>query len=96
MRKAFLASRDLPASGIKELDHRIVRPDGTVRWLLALGRTFFVGEGQARHAVRASAIALDVTERKRLEQDLLEVSRCEPSEQQKLASVEQPGENALW
>jgi signal transduction histidine kinase len=45
-----------------------------VRWLLVRGRAFFEGAGAARRLVHASGIALDVTDRKQLEQEILEIS----------------------
>jgi len=38
------------------------------------GRTFFEGEGKARRPVGSRGIALDVTERKQLEREILEIS----------------------
>jgi PAS domain S-box-containing protein len=74
VRKAVLESRDPQGSGIKDLEYRVILPNGRVRWLLARGRTFFEGEGRARRPVRSLGIALDVTERKQLEQEILEIS----------------------
>jgi PAS domain S-box-containing protein len=41
-------------------EYRIIRPDGSVRWLASLGRVYYAGEGQP---VRMRGINLDVTER---------------------------------
>jgi PAS domain S-box-containing protein len=73
VRKAVLESRNPQGAGAKDLECRILLPDGTVRWLLARGRAFFEGEGAARRPVRARGIALDITERKQLEQEVLEI-----------------------
>jgi PAS domain S-box-containing protein len=70
-------SRDPGGSGTKDVEYRVVLPDGAARWLLVRGRTFFEGEGQARRPVRSRGIALDVTERKQLEQEILEISNRE-------------------
>lgn len=67
-------SRDPHGSGTKDVEYRVVLPDGTVRWLLVRGRTFFEGEGKARRPVRAIGIGLDITERRQLEQAILEIS----------------------
>ena len=56
------------------IEHRIVRPDGSVRWVLARGQVFFSAEGEAR-AVRAVGIFSDITDRKRAEQERLEMER---------------------
>jgi PAS domain S-box-containing protein len=74
MREATRESRDPRGSGTKDVEYRVLLPDGTVRWLLVRGRVSFEGEGQARRAVRSRGIALDVTERKQLEQEILEIS----------------------
>jgi PAS domain S-box-containing protein len=54
-------------SGEVEDEQRIVRPDGSVRWLLVKGKARFSGEGEARRAVRATGVALDITRRKEME-----------------------------
>jgi C4-dicarboxylate-specific signal transduction histidine kinase len=50
-----------------EVEMRMVAPDGTVRWMAAKGQGFYDERGQA---VRMTGIALDVTERKRVEQEI--------------------------
>ena len=52
--------------------HRIVRPDGEVRFLHVRGQVFTNQEGQA---VRVSGTAQDVTERRQLEQRILVADR---------------------
>lgn len=42
-------------------EFRLVRPDGTIRWVKASGRTFFFGEGDQRHPLIASGIVVDIT-----------------------------------
>src|SRR5262245_52388438 len=42
--------------------------DGSVRWLLALGRAYFQGEGAARRPYVFGGATLDITERKRVEE----------------------------
>ena len=74
LRNVTRESRDPRGSGAKDVEYRVVLPDGAVRWLLVRGRTFFEGEGTARRPVRSRGIALDVTERKQLEQEILEIS----------------------
>jgi len=48
-------------------EHRILRPDGTVRWMQLRGQVRFEGEGKDRHPVRFSGTIFDITERKRTE-----------------------------
>jgi PAS domain S-box-containing protein len=74
VREATRESRDPQGSGAKDVEYRVMLPDGTVRWLLVRGRTSFEGEGKARRPVRSRGIALDVTGRKQLEQEILEIS----------------------
>lgn len=74
VRKALLEARDPQGSGRLELEFRVVGPGRTLRWLLMRGRTFFEGEGKARRPVRASGIVIEVTERKQLEREILEIS----------------------
>ena len=45
-------------------EYRIVRPDGSVRWINALGRTTRDAEGRA---VRMAGLCIDITERKEVE-----------------------------
>jgi PAS domain S-box-containing protein len=74
LRNVTRESRDPRGSGAKDVEYRVVLPDGAVRWLLVRGRTFFEGKGKARQPVRSRGIALDVTERKQLEREILEIS----------------------
>jgi PAS domain S-box-containing protein len=49
-----------------DIECRTLRPDGTVRWILAKGSAVF----EAGHAIRMAGIVLDITERKRAEDHL--------------------------
>lgn len=51
-----------------ELEFRIVRKDGDVRWLMDRGQTFSEGEGDTWRVVRAMGTVLDITERKQTEE----------------------------
>ena len=64
------AGEDPRGSGQFEDEHRIMRPDGTVRWVLVKSRTVFGGEGAQRHAIHVSGVVVDVTERRRAEEAL--------------------------
>ncbi len=50
-------------------EFRIVRPDGTLRYVTAVGKCYYSSEGQP---ARMSGVALDITDRKRAEQELRE------------------------
>ncbi|PSF35439.1 hypothetical protein C7H19_16805 [Aphanothece hegewaldii CCALA 016] len=55
------------APGPYEHEFRIVRTDGTVRWVIDKGCVFFTGEGEQRRANRVIGVILDITERKQAE-----------------------------
>lgn len=57
------------------VDYRVRHPDGMDRWIQSTGRADFEGEGAARHAVAFYGTALDITERKRAEQNTLFLSQ---------------------
>src|SRR5262249_32641153 len=50
-----------------EMEFRIIRPDGGIRWIAAKGKLFADAEGRP---VRMLGVNLDVTERKRVEEAL--------------------------
>jgi PAS domain S-box-containing protein len=56
-------------TGAWEVEYRIVRPDGSVRWVVARSQTFFRGEGDERRPIRTVGVVLDSTERKLAESD---------------------------
>ena len=64
------ASLDPSGNGTFEDEHRILRPDGEIRWLLIKGTTEFHGKGDGRRAARLAGVALDITERHVYEQKL--------------------------
>lgn len=55
--------------GFFDVEHRLVRPDGSVRWTNIRSQTFFEGEGAERHPVRTVGAATDITDRKHAEAD---------------------------
>jgi diguanylate cyclase (GGDEF)-like protein/PAS domain S-box-containing protein len=70
-RERFLASRRAALEGGEEhqLDYRIVRTDGELRWISSRGRVFRDAGGRA---LRMQVVLQDITERKRAEQALRE------------------------
>ena len=56
--------------GRHEVEIRLLRTDGEVRWIRDTGRTLFAGEGDERRAVRVVGTVQDITERKRAEEEL--------------------------
>ena len=67
------AARGLPVHG---MEFSFVFDDGTSRDLLSYGTTLWDEDGRPRGAV---AVLIDITERKRLEREILEISECEQS-----------------
>jgi len=63
-------SLELASSGTFQDEHRIVRPDGSVRWVFVKGRVSFTGEGSARKPKSGLGFVLDITERKIAEEAL--------------------------
>jgi PAS domain S-box-containing protein len=62
---AMRHAHDPASDGRFDVEHRIIRRDGSVRWVLARGRTFFEGDGPGRQPVRTVGAVFDVTERVR-------------------------------
>ena len=87
-RSAFLANvhpADLPRlkafitmgavrSGDLEMEYRIRHPDGSTRWVLARGHTYFDDEG---HAVRRTGVAIETTKQRALEEQLRQSQKME-------------------
>ena len=55
---------DPTGSGVLDVEYRIVRPDGAVRWLRVRGQTFFSGSNPGDRPLRARGIIQDVTGRR--------------------------------
>jgi PAS domain S-box-containing protein len=53
-----------------ESEFRIVRPDGDVRWVIVRGRVYFAEEGDRKRPVRGLGTVVDITARKRAEDQL--------------------------
>jgi len=73
---AVRRAHDPTGDGIWDVEHRIIRRDGSIRWLKERSQTFFEGTGDARRPVRTIGAVLDITDRKKTEE-----------EQQKLVSI---------
>ena len=67
-------SGGLVVSGDLELEYRIVHPDGSVRWLLSRGNTYFDETGQP---IRRTGVGIDITEKRRLEEQLRQSQKME-------------------
>jgi PAS domain S-box-containing protein len=53
--------------GHRDLEHRVVRGDGSLRWLSDRARLFYDDQGTG---IRAIGVGIDITERKEFEQEL--------------------------
>jgi diguanylate cyclase (GGDEF)-like protein/PAS domain S-box-containing protein len=65
-------AHDPAGDGLFDVEHRIIRCDGAIRWLAMRSQTIFKGEGSARRIVRTVGAVMDITERKRNEITLRE------------------------
>lgn len=61
-------------SGDLELEYRIIHPDGSVRWVLSRGHTYFNNAGQA---VRRTGVGIEMTAQRLLEQQLRQSQKME-------------------
>jgi PAS domain S-box-containing protein len=68
--EAVRRAHDPAGGGLFDVEHRIIRRDGKIRWLLTRSRTFFAGEGAERHPVRTVGAVVDVTERQEADEEL--------------------------
>ena len=55
--------------GIYDSEYRMVRRDGTVRWVTVRSQTFFEGSGETRRPVRSVGATRDITEQKEAEEE---------------------------
>jgi PAS domain S-box-containing protein len=62
----------LTGNGRYDIEHRVVRPDGSVRWVMVMGQATFEGEGPARAPAQLTGIVMDVTDRREMERALRE------------------------
>ena len=83
---AMLAANDPGGSGLLQNDHRIIWPDGSIRWLHVQGRTEFAGSGDQRKPSRAAGAIVDITKLKQ-EEDKRTALEQQLRHAQKLESV---------
>jgi PAS domain S-box-containing protein len=70
MAESIGRAHDPAGDGMFEVECRVARRDGRIRWLSARSRTLFEGEGRERRAVRTIGAVLDVTKRKEFQAEL--------------------------
>ncbi|HSM85367.1 MAG TPA: ATP-binding protein, partial [Candidatus Limnocylindrales bacterium] len=66
---AISRAKDPAIASEYDVHYRIIWPDGTTRWIIARGRSFFLGQGAGRRLARFTGMVLDVTESKKAEQE---------------------------
>ena len=72
--------------GTFDVEHRIIRRDGQIRWLTTRSQTYFEGEGSERHPVRTVGAVADITERKQA-YDAIQRSEARLAEAQRTAHL---------
>jgi PAS domain S-box-containing protein len=83
---AVRRAHDPAGDGLFDVEHRIIRRDGAIRWLTTRSQTFFDGEGGARHPIRTVGAVRDITENKRAEEER-EKLQAQLIQAQKMESV---------
>jgi PAS domain S-box-containing protein len=67
-------AHDPAGDGKWDIEHRIVRRDGTVRWLRSRSQTLFEDEGTGRRPVRTIGAVLDITVQKLAQDQIRELN----------------------
>ena len=78
---------DPAGAGLYETEYRIVRHDGTQRWVAARGHAIFVGEGEARRVSQFVGTLMDITAHKRAEEALRQAKEQAERQAAELATV---------
>lgn len=66
--EAVQRAHDPKCNGSFDVQHRIIRRDGEVRWLMTRSKTFFDEADEERRPVRTIGAVMDITERMRTEE----------------------------
>ena len=70
MAAAVQRAHDPAGDGLFDVEYRIVRRDGQIRWLMTRSQSYFEGQGASRQLTHTIGAVLDVTERKQAEEEL--------------------------
>jgi PAS domain S-box-containing protein len=79
-------AHDPAGSGLFDVEHRIIRRDGALRWLSTRSQTFFAVKDGVRHPVRTVGAVRDITESKRAEEERGKL-QAQLTQAQKMESV---------
>jgi PAS domain S-box-containing protein len=74
---AVKKAEDPAGNGKLELDHRILLDKGRFRWITRRSQTSFMVKGKSRVPVRTVGAFLDITEKKKMEDELLKIQKLE-------------------
>jgi PAS domain S-box-containing protein len=67
--EAVQRAYDPAGDGLFDVEHRLILPDGSVRWTSTRSQTFFGGEGDTRRPVRTVGAVRDITEQKQAQEE---------------------------
>jgi PAS domain S-box-containing protein len=87
--EAMKESNNPDGDGIADLEYRIIRPDGEVRWLRLRGQTHFTGEGKNKRPGMTGGAVTDVTDRILAENNVRKLS-------EELRSIIDSTEDLVW
>ncbi len=75
VKEMFERAYDPKGNGKIQHEHRIIRPDGTVRWVLIKGQVEYANHNGQRKPVRSTGIMMDITERKDIEKTITNLAK---------------------
>ena len=77
VRDAMIAAASNDNGGSYEIECRVLHPDGSIHWVCAKGRANCEREGTSKTVVSFDGTLADVTERKRVEEDLARLAKSD-------------------
>jgi PAS domain S-box-containing protein len=86
-------TKAMQSRSIYELEHRIVQPDGSVRWVYERAHPYFDEQG---NLVRYIGTTLDITERKQAEENAQRLLNAIHTEKEKLSALVNSISDEVW